>query len=137
MLTFDGPCPFLTCLETGPHTHDVCPECNAVRHGNMYCKTCRKHHGIVIPGADDQPTGKAGPTAYLLLAVDTANPTKIIGADRFSDDSPTLPNQIRTLVALTGHGADFSEGLADLERQLSHPHNEWLRAIIQETGGTR
>ena len=61
MLTFDGPCPFLTCLETGPHTHDVCPECNAVRHGNICCKTCRKYHGIVT----------SGPAAYLLLEYDS------------------------------------------------------------------
>lgn len=36
----DGPCPFLTCLDTGPHGHDVCPDCSAVRFGNMCCATC-------------------------------------------------------------------------------------------------
>lgn len=37
----DGPCPFLTCLETGPHEHAVCPTCGAVRYGNpFYCQTC-------------------------------------------------------------------------------------------------
>jgi predicted amidophosphoribosyltransferase len=36
-----GPCPFLTCLETGPHEHPVCPDCEAVRYGNpFYCATC-------------------------------------------------------------------------------------------------
>jgi hypothetical protein len=37
----DGPCPFLTCTETGPHEHAVCPDCDAVRYGNpFYCPTC-------------------------------------------------------------------------------------------------
>jgi len=39
---FGGPCPFLTCLETGPHEHPVCPECGAVRYGNFYCPVCRR-----------------------------------------------------------------------------------------------
>lgn len=38
---FDGPCPFLLCMETGPHDHGVCPECGAVRYGNISCPTCR------------------------------------------------------------------------------------------------
>lgn len=40
---FDGPCPFLMCLETGPHDHPICPDCGAVRYGNLFCKTCRSH----------------------------------------------------------------------------------------------
>lgn len=36
----DGPCPFLTCLDAGPHGHDICPECSAVRFGNAFCATC-------------------------------------------------------------------------------------------------
>lgn len=36
----DGSCPFLTCLDSGPHGHDVCPACGAVRFGNMFCATC-------------------------------------------------------------------------------------------------
>lgn len=43
---FDGSCPFLTCLETGPHVHPVCPECGAVRYGNIFCGECRKQAGI-------------------------------------------------------------------------------------------
>jgi hypothetical protein len=39
---FDGPCPFLTCLEPGPHDHEVCPTCQTVRYGNLYCNTCRE-----------------------------------------------------------------------------------------------
>ena len=36
-----GPCPFLTCLIPGPHTHAVCPDCGAVRYGNpLFCRTC-------------------------------------------------------------------------------------------------
>ena len=37
----DGFCPFLTCLQDGPHTHEVCATCGAVRHGNcFYCPEC-------------------------------------------------------------------------------------------------
>lgn len=39
----DGPCPLLTCLDTGPHGHDICPECKAVRFGNLFCRTCLTH----------------------------------------------------------------------------------------------
>lgn len=40
-----GYCPFLTCLETGPHEHPICPECRAVRYGNpLYCPTCNAVH---------------------------------------------------------------------------------------------
>ena len=45
---FDGPCPFLMCLETGPHVHPVCPECGSVRYGNMFCKECRKYANKVM-----------------------------------------------------------------------------------------
>ena len=41
---FNGPCPFLMCLDTGPHVHPVCPVCGAVRYGNMLCKECKKYH---------------------------------------------------------------------------------------------
>lgn len=41
---FDGPCPFLLCLEDGPHDHPICPDCGAVRYGNMYCPTCRAYY---------------------------------------------------------------------------------------------
>ena len=40
---FDGPCPFLTCFESGPHDHPVCPDCRAMRWGNASCPTCRSH----------------------------------------------------------------------------------------------
>lgn len=36
----DGPCPFLACLDAGPHGHDICPACGAVRFGNAFCATC-------------------------------------------------------------------------------------------------
>lgn len=39
---FDGPCLFLTCLETGPHDHEICPTCRALRYGNLFCNTCRE-----------------------------------------------------------------------------------------------
>jgi hypothetical protein len=41
---FDGVCPFLMCLETGPHDHPICPKCGAVRYGNIGCPECRAHH---------------------------------------------------------------------------------------------
>ena len=44
-ITFDGPCPFLTCFKTEPHTHPICPACGAVRYGNLYCEECRSHWG--------------------------------------------------------------------------------------------
>lgn len=50
---FFGPCPFLTCQETAPHDHDICPECGAVRYGNLFCNTCRQHaretYGLDLP----------------------------------------------------------------------------------------
>jgi hypothetical protein len=46
---FDGPCPFLLCLEEGGHSHPICPECEAIRYGNISCKSCRAHHGIPEP----------------------------------------------------------------------------------------
>jgi hypothetical protein len=39
---FKGPCPFLLCIKTKPHSHPVCPECRSVRYGNLYCPTCKK-----------------------------------------------------------------------------------------------
>ena len=41
-----GPCPFLLCLIQVPHEHPICPECDAVRFGNMYCETCRREGPI-------------------------------------------------------------------------------------------
>ena len=46
---FEGSCPFLMCLETLPHSHPVCPDCGAVRFGNLGCKTCREYHEIIDP----------------------------------------------------------------------------------------
>ena len=50
---FEGACPFLTCLETGPHDHEVCPVCDAVRYANLFCNTCRQkmnqRHGWNLP----------------------------------------------------------------------------------------
>lgn len=40
---FLGVCPFLTCLRTEPHSHPICPECGAVRYGNIFCAFCRDH----------------------------------------------------------------------------------------------
>lgn len=36
-------CPFLLCLERGPHEHAVCWLCEAVRYGNAFCPACRAH----------------------------------------------------------------------------------------------
>lgn len=43
-MEFDGPCPMLTCLETEPHSHPVCPDCGAVDFGNWFCTTCRENN---------------------------------------------------------------------------------------------
>jgi hypothetical protein len=29
-LDFEGICPFLSCMEEGPHSHGICPQCGAV-----------------------------------------------------------------------------------------------------------
>lgn len=50
----DGQCPFLTCEEMGPHSHPICPDCEAVRYGNLFCATCRAHNDIDAPA----PKGK-------------------------------------------------------------------------------
>lgn len=41
-IEFDGPCPFATCLKTEKHSHPICPECGAVRFGNLSCGECKK-----------------------------------------------------------------------------------------------
>lgn len=43
---FDGPCMFLTCLDDGPHGHDVCPTCEAIKFGNAFCRTCLAHQAV-------------------------------------------------------------------------------------------
>lgn len=45
VIWFDGPCPFLTCLETARHSHPVCPKCGVVGYRNLYCDECRAHRG--------------------------------------------------------------------------------------------
>lgn len=41
-MMIDGPCPLLLCLETEPHSHPICPDCGAVKFGNIFCVTCRE-----------------------------------------------------------------------------------------------
>jgi uncharacterized OB-fold protein len=48
-LDFDGPCPFLSCVEDGPHEHPVCEKCGAVRYGNMFCERCREEWKLNQP----------------------------------------------------------------------------------------
>lgn len=51
-------CPYITCLVREPHTHPVCPDCGAVRYGNISCDTCRQlrrgaglnPHTLIIEG---------------------------------------------------------------------------------------
>lgn len=43
LMHFDSVCPFLMCLETGPHSHEICPKCGAVWYGNIYCDECMNH----------------------------------------------------------------------------------------------
>jgi hypothetical protein len=42
MTHFEGSCPFLTCTERGPHLHEACESCGALRHGNFNCLTCMR-----------------------------------------------------------------------------------------------
>ena len=53
-------CPFLGCLVVPPHTHPECPDCGAVRYGNMSCSTCAgvrsvdlNPHALVAAGGTD------------------------------------------------------------------------------------
>lgn len=41
---FGGICNFLLCPEFGPHIHYICPECGAVKFGNIFCATCGGKH---------------------------------------------------------------------------------------------
>jgi hypothetical protein len=40
-IVLTAPCPFLTCQETRPHRHAICPACKAARYGNAGCAQCR------------------------------------------------------------------------------------------------
>ncbi len=61
-MRFHGPCPFLLCLERGPHEHEICEDCGAVGHGNITCPTCRAWHSLEIPEFEGVPTqAPAGP----------------------------------------------------------------------------
>ena len=49
-------CPFLACVVRQPHTHPICPDCGAVRYGNIMCRTCvalrggaLNPHSLVLP----------------------------------------------------------------------------------------
>lgn len=41
---FEGHCPFLTCLIQEGHCHNICPECQGVRYGRLFCQTCVAFH---------------------------------------------------------------------------------------------
>ncbi|MBA7496141.1 hypothetical protein ES702_06739 [subsurface metagenome] len=45
---FEGACPFLLCTKQKPHLHSICPECRSVRHGNLFCGTCREYRKEAI-----------------------------------------------------------------------------------------
>ena len=67
VMHFDGPCPFLACLEAGPHDHPICPDCGAVRYGNLTCNTCRRQaneaYGWDLPMLDTPPVPPLGACA--------------------------------------------------------------------------
>lgn len=52
-LWLDGPCPMLLCLNTGRHAHPICPECEAVDYGNLFCATCRRFRPLVNRSIDE------------------------------------------------------------------------------------
>lgn len=47
----DGPCPMVSCLKTGPHDHESCPDCGAVDFGNPLCPTCKSEVGVTYRAA--------------------------------------------------------------------------------------
>lgn len=49
---FGGLCPFMACLERGPHQHYICPTCGAVRFGNAFCPMCKVLAGRLIVAID-------------------------------------------------------------------------------------
>lgn len=49
MIRVEGVCPFLTCANGIAHTHFVCPACEAVRFGNLFCDFCRTHRHMEVP----------------------------------------------------------------------------------------
>lgn len=55
----DGPCPFVTCAVTVAHDHPVCPDCDAVGFGNIFCKTCRSTWGDTWPPEREAAYGAA------------------------------------------------------------------------------
>jgi hypothetical protein len=38
---FEGPCPFLLCLDQDAHDHPVCEDCRTCNYGSFDCSTCR------------------------------------------------------------------------------------------------
>jgi hypothetical protein len=49
-LDIDGPCPFAFCTEIGPHSHPICPSCDAVGFGNISCKVCQSAQRKYLKG---------------------------------------------------------------------------------------
>lgn len=47
-MDFEGLCPFITCIEHRAHSHTICPECHAVRYGNMHCEHCRTMRRLLL-----------------------------------------------------------------------------------------
>jgi hypothetical protein len=71
-------CPFLMCLETGPHTHPICPTCGAVRYGAIQCTTCAEFQRL--QSYSQLPAESAARYLYLLGKVDVApHPETVMG----------------------------------------------------------
>lgn len=72
MSTWDGPCPYVSCVEQGPHHHPVCATCGADNHGNASCATCvraRDPRSSLLPilEARDRRLGRSGHSSPIHL----------------------------------------------------------------------
>lgn len=65
MSAWPGPCLYVSCVEQGPHSHNVCSVCGADNHGNASCADCVR---VRLPGssllklleARDKRLGRSG-----------------------------------------------------------------------------
>jgi len=56
-MEFQEWCPFLLCLEDTPHVHNICPDCDTVRYGNLGCFGCWQFWGFIRDMDPELPPG--------------------------------------------------------------------------------
>lgn len=72
MSSWPGPCPYVSCVEQGPHSHGVCATCGADNHGNANRADCAR---VRLPGssllklleARDKRLGRPGHSSPITL----------------------------------------------------------------------